>query len=743
MKQVLQNLQSGETLLADVPCPMASPENLLIRTHISLVSIGTERMLIEFCRASLIEKARQQPEKVRQVFQKIKTDGFLPAIQAVRSKFDRPIALGYSNVGEVLEVPNKNLGFRVGDRVVSNGPHAEVVSVPKNLCARIPDSVSNVEAAFAVVGAISLQGVRLVQPSLGEAVVVTGLGLIGLLAVQFLRAHGCRVLGIDFDSSKCALARHFGAKTVDLSKGEDPISSATLFSKGRGIDAVLIAASTRSNDPIHQAALMCRKRGRIVLVGVVGLELSRADFYEKELSFQVSCSYGPGRYDEDYEVKGNDYPFGLVRWTEQRNFEAVLDMMAEKRVDLMPLISHRFLFEDALKAYEAIGDNKALGLLLEYGANPQHVPPHIPKPADFSIVERTIRLAPQAEKDESKAHVAVKPPTVGVIGAGDFTGLILLPALNRNEVRFKTIASAVGVTGTHLGKKFGFEISTTDTVSIFADEEIDTVIVSTRHNYHARFVIEGLRSGKHVYVEKPLCLTEGELHEITACYNEIAGRRTPFLMVGFNRRFAPQIVRIKELLGTLREPKTLVMTVNAGAIPPNHWTQKPNEGGGRIIGEGCHFIDLLRHLTAAPILSAHAAQLGAASGATVPEDKVTLTLTFGDGSIGTVHYFANGHKSFPKERLEVFCGGRVLQLDNFIRLTGFGWPSFKKMNLWRQDKGHSAEMAALIASIRDDKPSPIPFEELAEVARVAIDLADHGSYERAGKPKFGPAEIQA
>ena len=691
-------------MLAEVPCPLACSGSLLVQTLSSLVSIGTEKMLIDFGKAGWIEKARKQPEKVRQVVEKIRTDGLLPTIEAVRAKLDQPIALGYSNVGEVIDAPGESGGFSLGDRVVSNGPHAEFVVVPRNLCARVPDGVSDAEAAFTVIGAIGLQGIRLIQPTLGEAVVVTGLGLIGLLSVQLLRAHGCRVLGIDFDSTKCALARQFGAETVDLSQAGDPVAAGRVFSRGRGVDAVLITASTQSNDPVRQAAQMSRKRGRIVLVGVVGLELSRADFYEKELSFQVSCSYGPGRYDEDYEQKGRDYPVGFVRWTEQRNFEAILDMMATKRIDVLPLISHRFKLEEAFQAYDTVSTGRALGILIEYSAKAE--------PVARRGMERVVALP-------GSPSPSVSQVVVGVIGAGNFTGQVLLPALRATGVRLKTIVSAAGVTGTHLGRKFGFEQSTTEADQVFADPEVNTVVIATRHNSHARYVVQGLKAGKRVYVEKPLCLTEQELEEITAVHQATTGA---FVMVGFNRRFAPQVLKMKELLGSVREPKTFVMTVNAGGISPTHWTQKAAEGGGRIIGEGCHFVDLLRHLAGAAITGVQAVQLGVTPGMAVPEDKVSFMLFFADGSHGTIHYFANGHKSFPKERLEIFCAGGVLQLDNFRRLAGYGWPGFKKLNLWRQDKGHNAEMAALVAAVCAGCPSPIPFEESCEVTRATFEV---------------------
>jgi len=703
MKQILQNLGSGETILADIPCPSVSSGYLLVQTCATVVSLGTERMLIDFGKANLLDKARQQPEKVKQVIEKIKTDGLFTTLETIRAKMDQPIPLGYCNAGIVVEVGQGITDIQVGDRVVSNGPHAEMVAVPRNLCAKIPTGISDETAAFTVLGAIALEGIRLVAPTLGETVVVTGLGLIGLLCVQLLRANGCRVIGIDFDSAKCELARSYGAETIDLYRGEDPLSAALQYSRGRGVDAVIITASTKSNDPVHQAAQMCRKRGRIVLVGVTGLELSRNDFYEKELSFQVSCSYGPGRYDDNYEKRGLDYPSGFVRWTEGRNFEAVLDMMATGSVSVDTLISHRYPFEKALDAYEQISTGGALGIVLRY-------------PVQNSVqTAKTVKL---------KEAISSSPqqPVVGFIGAGNFTGAVLLPAISKTGARLKTIASGAGVSGTILGKKFGFEQSTTDTPSLLTDKDINTIFVTTRHNSHAKLVIKALQAGKKVFVEKPLCLTREELADVQAAYSEAAN---PFLMVGFNRRFSPLSVKMKSLLDSVKEPKCLVMTVNAGAIPAEHWTQDKEVGGGRILGEGCHFVDLLRYLVGSQIVDVNAMQIKDPSGAQVTGDKMSFTLRFADGSIGTVHYFANGSKSFPKERLEVFCADRVLQLDNFRQLTGYGWPGFKSMKLSRQDKGHTAEIAAFIEAVEKGKQAPIPFEELVEVTEATLRIVEN------------------
>lgn len=702
MKQILQSLKTGATEVAEVPCPSIKRGQLLIRSAQTLVSAGTERMLVEFGKAGWIEKACQQPDKVRMVLDKVKTDGLMPTVEAVFNKLDQPLPLGYCNVGTVLEGGPGVTGFAPGDRVVSNGKHAEVVSVPLNLCVHVPASVSDEEAAFTVLGAIALQGIRLVQPTLGETVVVTGLGLIGLMTVQLLRAHGCRVLGLDFDAEKLALAKSFGAEVVNLAAGQDPVAAAVANSRGRGVDAVIITASTQSNEPVHQAALMCRKRGRIVLVGLTGLELSRADFYEKELTFQVSCSYGPGRYDPAYEEKGNDYPLGFVRWTEQRNFEAVLDMMADGRLDVKPLISHRFALEQAEQAYALVaGAHPSLGILLHYPAPEQ-------KP-DAQLRRTTVALA--AVSGESGAGSAA----VAVIGSGSYATAVLIPAFKAAGARLKTVVSSGGVSGLHAGRKFGFEATTTATADVFADADVNVVVVSTRHDSHAGFVLKSLAAGKHVFVEKPLCLTRQELAEIEAARSG----SDAMVMVGFNRRFAPQAQKISALLKGVTGPKSFVMTINAGAIPAGHWTQDPGVGGGRIVGEACHFIDLLRFLAGSRIAGHHVTTMDSRTG-----DSVSISLSFEDGSMGAVHYLANGSKAFPKERLEVFAAGRVLQLDNFRKLTGFGWPGFGKMNLWRQDKGQKACAAAFLKAVKDGGAPPIPFDEIVEVARVSIEAAE-------------------
>lgn len=704
MKQILQDMAKGGTTITEAPAPKVSTGTLLINTAVTLISAGTERSLVDFGKASMLDKARQQPEKVKMVLEKVKTDGLMTTVDAVKSKLAQPLPLGYCNVGVVADIGRDVTGFKVGDRVLSNGPHADVVRVGKNLCAKIPDNVTNEEAVFTVVASIGLQGIRLVQPTLGETVVVTGVGLIGLLTVQMLRAQGCRVLAIDFDQTKLELAKQFGAEICNPGLGEDPVAAGIAFSGGDGVDAVIITASTKSNDPVTQAARMCRKRGRIVLVGVVGLELNRADFYEKELTFQVSCSYGPGRYDPAYEEHGHDYPIAFVRWTEQRNFVAILDMMSSGLVDVKPLISHKIAFENAIEAYDILSNDKAaLGILLQYGS------------AAYSRHTDSVALSATTQFVKSA-------PIVGFVGAGNYASRMLIPAFKAAGAQLHSIATSGGINGVVHGEKAGFSQATTDTAAMINHPEINTIAIVTRHNSHSRFVVDALRSGKHVFVEKPLAITLDELAQVKQAYDQAEIK--PQLMVGFNRRFSPQVQKMKALLSVVKEPKSFIMTMNAGAIPAEHWTQDNAVGGGRIIGEACHFIDLMRYLAGCEIVSVQARRMGDNPHQQITEDKAAIILGFADGSFGTIHYLANGAASFPKERVEVFAAGRVLQLDNFIKLKAFGWPGFSKMNLWKQDKGQNACAAAFLNAINQGVSGPIPVDELFEVAQITIQVAE-------------------
>ena len=700
MKQILQSLKTGSTKVTEVPVPNVSSRSLLIKTSKTLVSSGTERMLVEFGKAGWINKARQQPDKVKMVLDKISTDGLKPTIESVYNKLDQPLPLGYCNVGIVHEVGSGVIDFKKGDRIISNGKHAEVVNVPINLCAKVPDGVSDQEASFTVLGAVALQGIRLVKPTLGEVVVVIGLGLVGLMTVQLLRANGCRVLGLDFDQDKLSLAKKIGAQVVDLNN-EDPLASANIFSRGRGVDAVIVTASTSSDEPIQQAAKMCRKRGRIVLIGVAGLKLSRDDFFKKELTFQVSASYGPGRYDPNYEEKGQDYPVGFVRWTEQRNFEAVLDMMAQGALDVKPLISHRFDISEAEKAYELISSREpSLGILLSYPG------------LEITEASKKVSLLDNENIIKSNNNKKINKARVSFLGSGNYATSVLIPAFKTAGTDLRSVGSNSGVSGVHAGRKYGFSETTTDNNHLFNDDKNDAIVIATRHNTHAEFVLKALKATKHVFVEKPLCLTLDDLDKIEAIYSS-----SNVLMVGFNRRFAPQVQKMKSLLNDVVGPKAMVITINAGEIASDHWTQDLEVGGGRIVGEACHSIDLLRFLVGKTIKNYQIQFMD-----TSIKDTATIHLSFEDGSIGTIHYYANGSKSYPKERLEVFAGGRVLQLDNYRKLTGYGWPGFKKMNLWQQDKGQEACVKAFVDAISKGNASPISIEEIFEVSRISIKL---------------------
>jgi predicted dehydrogenase/threonine dehydrogenase-like Zn-dependent dehydrogenase len=707
MKQVLQNLGSGETILADVPCPQASRTHALIESRRSLVSLGTEKMLIDFGKGSFLAKARQQPDKVKQVLQKIKTDGLWSTLDAVKAKLDQPIPLGYCNAGNVVDLVDSS-SFRIGDRVVSNGPHAEMVSVPQNLLAKIPDEVSDDEAAFTVLGAIALQGIRLLAPTLGERIVVSGLGLIGLIAVQLLRANGCQVLGIDFDPKKIALAKLFGAETVDLSAGQDPVAVSEEWTKGIGVDGVLVTASTKSDEVMHQAATMCRKRGKIVLVGVVGLHLRRSDFYEKELSFQVSCSYGPGRYDPNYEKKGLDYPIGYVRWTEQRNFEAILHLLAQRKLDVTPLITHRYPFEKALQAYETVGAGNAMGILLDYSSS-----------ESTSRQKRQTLIASNSSYYVAPAEEAQVVPKIAFLGAGGFATRTLLPTLAKLTVERRMIVSQQGATAAYAAKKFGFAMASSSSEQAIRDDQVNTVFISTPHHNHAALVCSALAANKHVFVEKPLALDEEQLIMVEEAISNTPSR---LLMVGFNRRFSPHTQQLKKWLSACSQTKSIIITVNAGDIPAEHWIQDPQIGGGRILGEACHFIDLARYLINSPIRSVRADYLGGNAG--MLRDSACISTKHEDGSIATIHYLAYGHKSFPKERIEIFTDGDVMVCDNF-RVTS-SRKLRKRFTTRSQDKGHHGEVVAFLDAVKAGATSPIPVHELIEVSRATIQAAALG-----------------
>lgn len=701
MKQVLQSLRDGRTYIAPVPAPSCGKGQILVRTARSLISPGTERMLVEFGRGSLIAKARSQPERVRQVLNKIKTDGLWPTLEAVRAKLDEPLPLGYCNAGTVLRCGDDATArdFPIGCRVASNGWHAEYVAVGRNLAARIPDNVSDDEAAFTVMGAIALQGIRLAAPTLGETVLVMGLGPVGLMAVQLLRANGCRVLATDFSPQRLALAQSFGAQTLDLNVTSDAVPFAMDLTNGRGADAVLIAAATESDDPIRQAAKLCRPRGRVVLVGVAGLHLDRTEFFKKEITLQVSCSYGPGRYDEDYESGRRDYPIGHARWTAQRNFEAVLQQMAEKRLDVTPLITHRYAIAKAAEAYASVmQDKSALGVLLEY--------------TDISLSRKRADILTRRDTT-APDNGAVR---VALVGSGNFARRVLLPLLAKEHCSMVAIASARGVSAATAAKEFGFREVTTDSARLLADPRVNTVVIATRHNQHADQAAAALAAGKHVFVEKPLAITLAGLAQVVRTLEQ--AKRPSQLCVGFNRRYSPAIAEMGEFFRARRGPLCMEYTVNAGAVPADSWLHDPEVGGGRVVGEVCHFLDTLAHLAGAPWQNLTAESVGRSPDG-IRDDKVTITLRFADGSIGTVHYWANGPGNLPKERLVAMADGAAAEMTNFRRLSFYRDGRQRDRRFLTQDKGHGAEVKAFLAAIRTGRPV-IEVEEIVSTTLASF-----------------------
>lgn len=699
MKQLLQRLDSGGTEIADVPAPALSARHLLIRTRASVVSPGTERMLVGFGRSNLIQKAWKHPEKVRQVMEKFSTDGLHPTLDAVRARLEEPLELGYCNAGVVVAVGEEVRDFRQGDRVVSNGPHSEIVKVPRTLVAHVPDRVPDAVAAFTPLAAIGLQGVRLAAPTLGETVVVYGLGVIGLLTVQILRANGCRVIGLDVDADRVTLAERFGATGL-LSGDGDVTTRIQALTGGIGADAVLLTLSASSNKPLHEAAVMSRKRGRIVLVGVTGLELRRDDFYDKELSFSVSCSFGPGRYDPRYEEAGIDYPVGFVRWTEQRNFQAVLELMASGSLDVVPLVTDRIPFSDAPSVYDRLLEERTgLGIVLEYDS-------------------RALKGEPA-----QSIHLRVQPTrrsalSVGVLGAGAFAQRTILPALRGAGVRLHSIASSGGRSAAVAGRKFGFERAASATTDIIRSDT-DVIFVLTPHSTHAELSREAMAAGKHVFVEKPLALSEEELDHVIAVQQE-TGR---LLMVGFNRRFARDATVLRGELRRRSGPLALVITINAGSVPEDHWIQDPTVGGGRIIGEACHWIDLSRFLAGSRIEGLTVVTARDSRGK-VTDDISHLGLAFADGSTASVNYLANGSRRFPKERIEAHFDGRSAVIDNWRGIRAYGWSTRKGWWKRSMDKGHVAEIEEWLKAVAGETPPPIPVDELYEVSRWAMLAAE-------------------
>jgi predicted dehydrogenase/threonine dehydrogenase-like Zn-dependent dehydrogenase len=697
MLQLLQNLGDGTTTLAAVPAPGPAPGRVLIRTRRSLVSAGTERMLVDFGKAGWLGKARQQPEKVRAVLAKVRAEGAWAAWQAVRSKLSQPIPLGYCQIGAVLDAGGA-AEFAPGDRAMSNGPHAEVVSIAHGLCARVPDSVSDEAAAFTPLAAIALEGIRLLDPKPGDHIVVTGLGLIGQLAVRLLRRQGCHVLGLDPAADRRTLAEQQGVATAPPTV--DAATAALAWTQGRGAAGVLITASTSSNEVISQAARSCRYRGRVVLVGVVGLELNRADFYRNEVSFQVSCSYG----------RRNPQAAGSA----QENFRDVLAWMADGSLQVDDLITHRFDFSQAAAAYAALSDRRALGILLQY--------PYATE-KETALVKRTVELGAPAGSG----------PEFGLLGAGNFASRTLLPVLRTVQppISLTTVVSSQGAPALLAAESCGAARASTDESLLWTDPRIAAIFLTTRHDAHAAQAIAALRAGRHVWVEKPLALAAEDLGAVAKARH--ASGRT--LMVGFNRRFAPLAVRLRQALSERREPHRLTVTVNAGRLDPDHWTLDPRAGGGRIVGEACHFVDLLRYLTSARIAGIHCVRRD-----TDGQDGGAFELSFEDGSSGLIDYRTDLRATVPKEVLVVTTGTAAAELRNWARLTSRGFGGLSGGNVWSRAprKGHPEAVAAFRAAVLGG-PEPIPFDEIVEVSRWAIAMQAMKAGDSIPAPGAGPA----
>lgn len=694
MKQVIQSFKTGDLVVQDVPTPTLRPQGILVRNAVSLVSAGTERMVVDFAEKNLIQKARERPDLVRQVIDKAQREGIVTTFESVRNRLDQPLALGYSTAGIVVDVGSQVTGYKVGDRVACAGggyaSHAEMIYVPRTLAVKLPDNVSFEVGAFATVSAIALQGIRQAEVTVGQNVAVVGLGLLGQIAIQILKASGCRVMGIDLDDSRVQLAIQCGADFA--CRNDVAIAQSETFTNGYGFDSVILTAATVSNGPTELAGDIARDRAIISAVGAFGMNIPRKVYYEKELDFRLSRSYGPGRYDPAYEDKGQDYPIGYVRWTEQRNMETFIQLSASGSINLDPLITHRFPIGEAEKAYNVITgktEESFLGVLITYDT------------------EKTIanKVAIQTKTIDNSPRSGVR---IGLIGAGNYTNSTLLPAMkNIDDLHFVGIMSGSGMTARTTGDKFGFQFCTSDFSDLINNVEIDWIVISTRHNLHAEQAIEAMNAGKNVYVEKPLALNEDELRKVIQT-QQLTQKQ---LLVGFNRRFAPMVVSMRDFLKDHTRPLIATYRINAGYIPNDHWTQDPEIGGGRIIGEGCHFIDLLQFLIGASPKTVRTNGIHNASG--IVGDEVIITLTFADGSIGNVIYAAGGDKAFGKERIEIIGDGRVAILDDYRELElVYNGKRQRQKERFRPSKGHRQEWETLMQTVKTGEMPPISVDEI-------------------------------
>lgn len=697
MKQITENY-NGEFQLEEIPAPILRPGGILVRNHFSLISAGTERATIEISKKSIISKAKERPEQLQQVINAVKKHGLITTYKTVKDRLESPLPMGYSCAGTIIDVASDVTNFCLSDRVACAGvgyaSHAEIIFVPKNLCVKVPDNVSLEEAAFVTVGAIALQGVRQSQVQLGENIAVIGLGLVGLLTVQLLKAMGCHILGVDVDQEKLKVASELGVDSIAM-RGKDEVEDIALdFSKGSGVDAVIITAATSSNDPIELAGKIARDRGKVIVVGNVNMQIPRKQYYEKELDIRLSRSYGPGRYDTIYEEKGIDYPIGYVRWTENRNMEAFLSLISNGNVDVKKLITHKFKIDDAEKAYDVIlgkTQERSIGVILEYDEKPD--------------IKTKIVLPPKEQPFQLQPVSDIK---LGVIGAGKHARTFLLPNLKDNKsITLIGVATGSGINAKYIAKKFGFNYCTTNYQEILDDPQITAVIIATRHNLHARVAIEAMRKNKAVFIEKPLAINQSELDEIIKSWKDNNGR----IMVGFNRRFSPFTTSAKNFFHTRTQPLVVNCRINAGIISKDHWAQDPIEGGGRIIGEVCHFVDLMQFITDSYPVNIYAESISAHSETVIDNDNVNISIKFNDGSLGNILYLANGDSSFPKERIEIFGNSSIAIIDDFKKLYMVRNGKTKTITKFTQDKGHKNELSMFIDAIKNGKQMPIPFTE--------------------------------
>ncbi|MCX7908632.1 MAG: bi-domain-containing oxidoreductase [Ignavibacteria bacterium] len=697
MLQVLQHQQSGEIVVAEVPPPNCPDKGILVRNFFSVISSGTEKTSVETTRLSLLERAKRQPEQVRNILENLKKEGIKSTINKITTKLDSYKTFGYSSAGIVLE--SKSEFFVPGDRVACAGSgyatHSEIVAIPQNLACKIPDGVSFESASFATIGAIALQGVRQANPNLGENVAVLGLGLIGLITVQLLKANGCFVAGIDIKEDNFELARAFGCNFLCISSSES-IPNLLAFTNGLGFDSVIITASTTSNEPIELALQIVRKKGRVVIVGSIGMNVPRSPFYEKEVELTIACSYGPGRYDKNYEEYGNDYPFAYVRWTENRNLQAFLNLINDKKIDVTKLITHRFSIEQAVEAYNLLSNSneKHIAILLEYPNTPKNFP---------KIITTQIK-----KSKEGKLKL-------GFIGAGSFAQFYLLPVLKELDVEFHSVSTATPSNAISVAKHFGFKYSTTNSLEIIHNPEVDIIFIASRHDTHSQFVLESIKANKPVFVEKPLCIKIEELEEIE---REYAKNPIP-VMVGYNRRFSKPFQFIKKAITNRSQPIAMHYRINAGFIPNDHWIQKPEIGGGRIIGEVCHFIDTMMFLTDSEPNEVYAEVLSHKLVNATLYDTTAITIKFNDGSIGVIEYFANGSKKLEKEYFEVFWEGNTIILNNFEVLSIYTNKVTRKK--YNGSKGHKEEIEETIKLFTEGK-SPIEFSGIKLVTLTTFAI---------------------